>query len=120
MGNQIDRRAIGKKSKNKGKNGEREVAHLVKEFGFTARRGQQYKGSSDSPDVVSSIPATHIEVKRTETLSVYTAMGQADSEKGPGEKPIVFHRRNGKEWLVIMKARDYLEMESKLAEKEDI
>jgi Holliday junction resolvase len=120
MNNQIDRKKLGKKSKNKGKNGEREVAQLIRKFGFTARRGQQFHGSSDSPDVKSSIPDTHLEVKRTETLSVYKAMEQAEEDKGPGEKAVVFHRRNNKEWLVILKAEDYLAMESKLIDSEDI
>ena len=91
----------------KGKVGEREVAALLREHGFTARRGQQFSGGGDSPDVVHSIPNVHIEVKRTETLSLYKAMEQA-REDCAGKVPVILHRRNGKEWLAILPASDLL------------
>lgn len=93
----------------KGKRGEREAAGLLKEYGFEARRGQQFSGGGDSPDVVHNIPNVHIEVKRTETLSVYKAMEQA-KEDGPGKVPVVMHRRSGKEWLAILPMKDLLRM----------
>tara|TARA_Y100000310_G_scaffold321537_1_gene379279 strand:+ start:434 stop:664 length:231 start_codon:yes stop_codon:yes gene_type:complete len=34
-------------SRQKGKRGELEVVHLLKEYGFEARRGQQFKGTSE-------------------------------------------------------------------------
>ena len=37
----------------KGKAFERQVAHILSDNGFPARRGQQFAGSPDSPDVVS-------------------------------------------------------------------
>ena len=93
----------------KGKAGEREASALLREFGFKARRGQQYSGGGDSPDVVHNIPNTHIEVKRTETLSIYKAIGQArEDSAGTGNVPLVLHRRNGKEWLAILPAKDLL------------
>jgi len=91
----------------KGKAGEREAAALLREYGFEARRGQQYSGGGDSPDVVHSIPSVHIEVKRTETLSLYKAIEQA-KEDCAGKVPVVLHRRNGKEWLAILPASDLL------------
>lgn len=104
---------MGKMSRDKGKIGEREVAALLKAHGFEARRGQQFHGGGNSPDVVHDIPLTHIEVKRTESLSLYAAMAQAEEDsRGSGNKPVVFHRRNGKPWLVIMYADDYLSLEN--------
>lgn len=91
----------------KGKAGEREAAALLKQYGFEARRGQQFSGGGDSPDVVHNIPNVHIEVKRTETLSIYKAMEQA-REDCAGKVPVVLHRRNGKEWLAILPAGDLL------------
>ena len=103
---------MGRASKNKGKVGEREVANLLKSYGFEAKRGVQFgRGESDNPDVKHNIPNTHIEVKRTEGLSLYKAMDQAEDDAGSTQKPIVFHRRNNREWLVIMKAEDYLKLE---------
>jgi len=91
----------------KGKAGEREAAALLRKYGFEARRGQQFSGGGDSPDVVHNIPKIHIEVKRTETLSVYKAMQQA-REDGHKKIPVVLHRRRGKEWLAILPAENFL------------
>lgn len=102
----------GRASKNKGKKGEREVANLLKDYGFEAKRGVQFgKGMSDNPDVKHNIPNTHIEVKRTESLSLYKAMEQAKEDAKEGQKPVVFHRRSRQEWLVVLRAEDYLKME---------
>jgi hypothetical protein len=44
-------------SRNKGKRGELEAAHMLTHEGFPARRGQQFSGGTDSPDVVcESLP----------------------------------------------------------------
>lgn len=97
---------MGAKSKRKGKIGEREAAAAIREhLGIEARRGQQFSGSPDSPDVVCSLPGVHIEVKRCEALSVYAAVAQA-TEDGPGDVPLVLHRRNGCEWLAIVPLAD--------------
>ena len=52
-------------SKDKGKRGERMAAAKFREHGFDARRGVQYSGGPDSPDVVGP-EGLHIEVKFTE------------------------------------------------------
>ncbi len=98
---------MGKMSREKGKRGEREVAALLKEYGFEARRGQQFRGGADSPDVVHNIPNVHIEVKLREKLSLYPTLEQALSETFDGY-PVVFHRRNGKRWVVVLYADDFL------------
>lgn len=100
---------MGKASREKGKRGERECAALLKAHGFDARRGQQFNGSDGSADVVG-LPGFHVEVKRTEALRIYEAMGQAEVDARDGETPLVLHRRNRKEWLAILKADDFLEM----------
>lgn len=93
-------------SRAKGAAGEREwAAKLGELFGLTARRGRQYSGDADAPDVIGSWPGTHPEVKRTETLSVYKAMDQAARDCGD-KVPYVAHRRNRREWLVIVRADD--------------
>jgi Holliday junction resolvase len=95
-------------SRAKGARGERELAHFLRSRGFEARRGQQNKGGSDSPDVCHDIPGVHIECKRTETLNLYEAMAQAIRDAGPSLAPTVWHKRNNKEWLVILRAEDFL------------
>jgi len=101
---------MGKKSRDKGKVGEREFAALLREHGFNARRGVQYQGGPDSPDIqCDDLGEYHIEVKRCENLSLYKAVKQAIQDAG--EKiPIIGHRRNNQEWLCIMKADDLLDL----------
>lgn len=101
---------MSKMSKEKGKLGEREVAALLKEFGFEARRGQQFAGGGDSPDVVHNIPGVHIEVKRTETFALWDALAQAERDKKPAETATVWHRKSNKQWVVVLSARDFLDM----------
>ena len=101
---------MGKMSRDKGKTGELEVAHLIESYGFEARRGQQHRGGPGTPDVIHSIPNRHIEVKRTETLSLYKALDQAaeDAAGGLGGVPVVFHRRSRRPWVVILDAHEFL------------
>lgn len=99
----------GRAAKNKGKVGEREVANILKEKGFVARRGQQFSGEGDSPDVVWDVPWAHIEVKRTEKCSPYAFLEQA-KEDAKGKNPVVFHRQNKREWIAILPMDDYLEL----------
>lgn len=96
---------MGSKSKRKGKVGEREAAkELSRLFRIDAKRGVQYQGGPESPDVVG-LPGIHVEVKRCEALSIYTAMDQAVSDAGDNV-PTVLHRRNGKPWLFVCRLDD--------------
>lgn len=101
---------MGKMSKTKGKVGEREVAALLRQYGFNARRGQQFSGAVGDQDIVSDMEGFHIEVKRVESLSIYAAMAQASRDARNGDAPLVFHRRSKKPWLVIMDAKEFLEI----------
>ena len=89
-------------SNRKGKKGEREASKaLAEHLGIEARRGVQYSGGGDSPDVVHSLPGTHIEVKRVEKLNLDAAMQQARTDGGD-KIPVVLHRRNRTPWLVTV------------------
>lgn len=99
---------MGRMSRQKGKVGEREVAELLRANGFpAARRGVQYQGGPDSPDVVG-IVGFHNEVKRTEAFRLYPALEQAKTERKDGDLPVVWHRANGRPWVVVMDALDFL------------
>lgn len=98
----------GKRSREKGKRGEREIASLLREYGYDARRGVQYKGGQDSPDVIG-LPGTHIEVKRTERLNLYDALSQSKADAGD-DMPIVLHRKNNSEWVVIQPLSDWINL----------
>lgn len=98
---------MGKMSRQKGKGGERELAQLLRGKGFSeARRGVQYQGGPDSPDVVG-VPGWHIECKRTERLQLYPALAQATLERPINTAAVVLHRANGKPWVAIMDAEDF-------------
>lgn len=92
-------------SKRKGQRGELEWARFCRDQGYDCRRGQQYCGV-EGEDVVG-LPGIHCEVKRTENLRVYDAIDQARRDAKPGQLPIVAHRRNHCDWLVIMRAEDW-------------
>lgn len=100
---------MGINSKNKGKRGETEIAHILKERGFDARRGQQFCGANGDADVVG-LPGIHLEVKRVEKLNIVKAMEQSKSDARDREMPVVVHRRNEQEWLLTMRFTDFLDM----------
>ncbi len=94
-------------SRRKGAAGERELAGLLREHGYSARRGQQYSGANGDADVVG-LPGIHIECKRVERLDLYGAVSQARHDARPGERPAVFHRRDRCEWLVTLPLDDFM------------
>ena len=96
-------------SRNKGKVGERELANKLRTFGYEARRGQQYCGISGDADVIG-LPGIHIECKRVEKLNIDNAMEQSVNDAKYGEMPAVFHRKNGKQWLVTMSLLDWMDL----------
>lgn len=100
-------------SREKGKRGEREWRDVLRAWGYKARRGQQFSGSPNSPDVVSDLKNIHFEVKLVERLNVHKAMEQAMhdcGEFGTGipRAPVVAHRASRSEWLITMRASDWL------------
>ena len=104
-----DSHAKGKASRNKGAAGERELANLLRDnWGYETRRGYVFQHESD----VVGLPGIHIEVKRKEKLSLYEAMEQAEEEakKRNDGIPTLFHRRNGKPWLVVMRLADWIDL----------
>jgi Holliday junction resolvase len=94
-------------SKRKGKAGELELASYLRARGVAARRGRQFNGRDGSPDVVSALANIHIECKRCEQLNLYAALDQASNDAW-GKVPVVMHRRNGREWVAILKLGDLL------------
>ena len=96
-------------SRAKGARAEVELANTLKAlFGFEARRGQQFKGGTDSPDVVcSQLEKFHLECKRVESGNLYNWMAQAKRDAGK-KIPAVVHRRNGKDWVVILNLTDFV------------
>lgn len=96
-------------SRAKGAAGERELAEVLRGYGYKARRGQQFSGANGDPDVVG-MDGYHIECKRVEKLNIDTAMEQSVRDARENEIPIVCHRKNRKQWLVTIRLKDFMEV----------
>ena len=96
-------------SKTKGAVYEREIARALREYGYDARRGQQYCGANGAADVVG-LEGIHIECKRTERTDLYGWMTQAADDARVGELPVVFHRKNNCNTLVIMDFETFMRL----------
>ena len=99
-------------SRNKGAAGERELANILKQYGYDTRRGQQYCGAAGDADVVG-LKGMHLEVKRVERLNLYDAMEQSVGDAKESEVPCVMHRKNRKGWLVTMRLDDWMKLYKK-------
>ena len=106
-------------SRQKGKRGELEAAHVLKEYGVDARRGQQYAGINGDADVVG-LDGYHIEVKRNEQLNLEEAVKQSVRDARENETPIVMHRKNRGEWLVTLRIDDFMHLIGKTRTNEEI
>ena len=97
---------MGAKSRRKGVRGELEAAAEIRRvFRTEARRGRQYQGTDESPDLLTDIPGVHFEVKRVEALRLYDAVAQAAEDAGQSV-PVVLHRANRRPWVAIVRLDD--------------
>lgn len=96
-------------SRQKGAAGERELAKVLRRYGYEARRGQQFSGANGDADVVG-LPNVHIEAKRVEKLNLDKAMEQSVNDAREGEMPVVMHRKNRAPWLVTMSMDDFMRL----------
>jgi hypothetical protein len=97
-------------SRNKGKVGEREFAALLRANGFEARRGQQFSGSPESPDVIcEALPWLHFEVKRCERVDLRGWIAQAAGDSA-GKFWAVELRWNNGPWLTVILSEFFFEL----------
>ena len=96
-------------SRNKGKRGELEIAHIMQEYGFDAHRGQQFSGLQGDADVVG-VPFLHLEIKRVQALNLDKAMEQSIRDAREGEIPVVMHRKDRQEWRVTLSLEDFMKL----------
>lgn len=101
-------------SRRKGKEGELALAKILRERGYDARRGQQFKGGADSPDVIG-LPGIHIECKRVERLDLAAAYEQSFRDAADGEIAAVFHKKNREPWMVTVSLEDFFKLYEKKA-----
>lgn len=99
---------MGKASRDKGKRGELMLSRFLREHGYEGRRTSQYCGQTgDAADVVG-LPGVHIECKFVERLNIHQAFLQAVHDAKAGLIPTLFHKRSHEEWLVTMRAEDFM------------
>ena len=106
---QTDPSKRGRGARNRGANGERELAGLIRDtWGYPVRRGYVFHHESD----LVGLDGIHPEVKRVEKLNIHKAMSQAieEAQKRDDGLPIVFHRRDRGEWLVTMRLEDWMDL----------
>lgn len=97
-------------SRQKGARAERMLRDIFIAHGFSSRRGCQFSGSPDSPDVVvPDLPWLHVECKFVEDLDLYKAVEQAERDAGP-KFPVVFSKKSHKDWLVTMSVESFFEL----------
>lgn len=97
-------------SRAKGCRGERLWRDELRAAGFTARRGQQFAGGTDSPDVIcEELKNLHQEVKFVENLNLIKATEQAERD-GAGKPWIVAHKKTRTPWLVTMNAELFFKL----------
>ena len=101
---------MGISQQRKGADGERELAAVLRSYGYEIERGGSLS-FGEVPDL-SGLPGVHIEVKRVERLNVPEAMQQAvrDSERFSDGLPALFHRRNRQPWLVTLRLEDFMQL----------
>ena len=96
-------------SRQKGAAGERELARKLREYGYEARRGQQFSGANGDADVLG-LDGVHIECKRVERLNLEDAMAQSKHDARDGEIPVVMHRKNNCEWMCTMPLSYFIDL----------
>lgn len=102
---------MGRSSRTKGANGEREVVHILNARGFAAQRTaplQAAKGSVDSD--VLGVDGHALEVKRCERVEIDKWCAQIELASRPTDVPCVVWRRSRQPWRIAMPFDDFLDL----------
>ena len=101
---------MGKAEREKGKRGERMLVRFLRDLGYDCRRTAQYCGKTGDASDVVGLPGLHIECKFVENLNVRKALAQAIHDATAGLVPVLFHKKSNEEWLVTMRAEDFIKI----------
>jgi len=114
----IDRKKLGKQSKEKGKRFERTVANLFKAAGFEARRSVQYKGTATSQDVEAETPIPlNVECKYVKALNIRKAYARTVLDGDPTATSIVVHAKPNEIPLCTLSFENFLMILNLLKER---
>lgn len=101
-----DLSAKGKRSRRRGKTGERELCKELDRLGLPGfRRSQQNTGRHGDADIENSIIETEllIECKRVERISINAVMKRAmEDAHAKNRIPVIAHRKNHHPWLLTI------------------
>lgn len=102
----------GRRSRNKGASGERELARVLRERGFEARRGARngVAGRDGGEDISHSIEGVWLEAKRAERVALHDWLKQAEADCPEGRRPVVAFRRNREPWRVVLGLDHWLDL----------
>ena len=102
-------------SKAKGKRNELAWVHLLKAAGYpSARRGQQFKGTEDSPDIICpELDMIHFECKSGSRIDIWKTLKQAHNDKAQEELAVVAAHKDREPWIVCMTAEDWFKIINK-------
>lgn len=109
-------------SRQKGKRGEREFVHFLRDRGEVARRGVQFAGGPESPDVIcETLPTIHFEIKFAKRVDITAAMLQACNDCPQGKFRVVAWKETGKRapWMATMKADEFCELFNNVSDVKD-
>lgn len=88
---------MSRSQRDKGANGEREVAAILRAAGIACHRTPN-SGGLMIPGDVTGLEGYHFEVKRQETLRLPLWTAQAEAEAPEGAVPIVVYRSSRQPW----------------------
>jgi|SRR5215471_20679466 len=102
---------MSRAERDKGKRGEREVAQLLRYYGFEAHRD----GRLDA-DLAHNVDAVHFEVKRCERLEIPKWWRSTQADAGAAREAVLCFRQSGGNWLAVAELTFLLEL---LAERRE-
>lgn len=95
----------------KGKRGELEVIHTLRQFGWSfAARTSDGRSQNGRNDISGGPQGCAIEIKRQERLNVPAAFDQLMRDSDPIDVPILVHRPSRHVWMATLPFSNLLEL----------
>jgi hypothetical protein len=94
---------VSASERRKGKAGELEVVHLLRDYGWPDAERNSYGRSQDGRGDIGRGPeGVHFEVRRRERLDIWKSIADAERAAGEGELPVVAFRRSRSGWYACL------------------
>ena len=98
----------GRSAQRKGADGERELARILRGYGYEIERGGSLSYGA-VPDL-TGLPGLHLEVKRCERLALpaWVVQAEEDAARFRDGAPVVVFRQSNEPWRVCLRLSDFL------------